>query len=181
MHGPNLEKQNCISSKTNNNQTSAEKHPLPLAWQQSRGPRASGCHWGGCQGCWHPPGRWSQGRCWLPPSPGLPCFADASQYAVSGSIFHSLAAPSLSHWGLFPSLFCWVPLSFVSPFLTFLFRKAWLGHACTEKKPTSSQLPALPLAYCSSFMFDSNSTIYTAESSGPNRTSQEPARNLSFS
>lgn len=45
-------------------------------------------------------------------------------------------------------------------------------------KLTSSQLPAL--AHCSSFMFDSNPTIYTAESSGPNPKSQEPARNLSL-
>lgn len=99
---------------------------------------------------------------WISPSP--PLLLLPSSFGV---YFHppSLGFPFL----LFPPS---SPLS---------LPKAWLGCARIEENPTSSQLPALPLAYCSGFMFDSNSTIYTAETSGPNRTSQEPARNLSFS
>lgn len=136
----------------------------------------------GCQVWWHPLGRRSPGRCWLLPSPGLPRFADASHCAVSGSTFPFPRCSIPLPLGVIS-----IPILLGSPFFCFslhhlsLFERPGLDTLAWRKKPTSSQLPALPLAYCSGFMFDSNSTIYTAESSGPNRMSQEPARNLSFS
>lgn len=61
-------------------------------------------------------------------------------------------------WGRFHPGFAGSPF-----FLTLLSSKSipWT-RLCREKNP-SSQLPALPLASCSGFMFDSNPTIYTAE------------------
>lgn len=63
--------------------------------------------------------------------------------------FHSLAAPSLFLWGLFPSPFCWAPLSFVSPFITFLSSKglAWTRLRGEKKRPPAScQLCLWPIA-----------------------------------
>lgn len=174
MHGPELEKQNCISSQTSQHQTRAEKNPLACVTEEPRpreqvgqrpvsprmGARSGGTYLGYCPrvlaGCFPRCSLWINS---FPPLLLLP--------SSFGVYFHppSFGLPFL----LFP------------PSSPFSLPKAWLGRACMEENPASSQLPALPLACCSGFMFDSNSTIYTAETSGPNRTSQEPARNLSFS
>lgn len=182
MHGPDLEKQNCISSKTNNNQTSVEKHPPACVAAEPRrrervGQRLVSPRMGAGSGGTHL-GDGPRGGVGFPHP--LDCLALQMLPTMQplDQLLHCLAAPSLFLWGLFPSPFCWAPLSFVSPFLTFLPSK---GLAWTRFARRKKQLPALPLACCSGFMFDSNSTIYTAESSGPNRTTRERARNLSFS
>lgn len=155
MHGPDLEKQNCISSKTSNNQTSAEKHP-PACVAAEPGPRervgqppvsprmgarSGGTHLGdgprGGVGFPHP----------------LDCLALQMFPATQSldQLLRSLAAPSFLLWGFFPSLFCWAPLCVVSPFLTFLSLKglAWtrLHGVKTDLQPAASSAFGLLLRF----------------------------------
>lgn len=97
------------------------------------------------------------------PVPSTACFGDASHYAVSVLPSPLPSCPIPLTFGVTFTPVLLGSLSFISPFLTFLFSKSLPWIRLREEKNTSSQLPALPLASCSGFMFDSNPTIYTAE------------------
>lgn len=153
--------------------------------QQSRGPRSerdgARCHRGWVPGLVAPTWETVPGEVLASP---VPRTASLCRCFPLCCLWINVSTPSLLHpssfGGYFHPHFAGLPFRFSLHHLS-LFERPGLDTLAWRKKPTSSQLPALPLAYCSGFMFDSNSTIYTAESSGPNRMSQEPARNLSFS
>lgn len=164
MHGPSLEKQNYISSKTHNNQTWVEKTPSCLCGSRVEVPGVKGtvlsvtrsggtCLGDGPQGGVGFPHPLICLDFWMLPTMQLWINLSTSLLphpSSFGGHFHP-------HFAGFSLFFC----LFFPPSSPFSLRKAWLGHGA--KNPTSSQLPALPLAYCSSFMFDSNPTIYNSK------------------
>lgn len=171
-HGPDLEKHNHISSKTSTNQTLGEMHPPARVGAEQRALAVTQC-----QGWWHQPGD-------APQASSVPwttllgsCFRLCSRcinFSISRcSIPLPLGVISIPIWS---SPFLCFPVPHLSP-----FQKPGLDTLAWRKiqTPASCQLCLWPIALVSCLTL--NSTVYTAESSGPKRMSQEPARNLSFS
>lgn len=167
MHGRDLEKQRCLSSNSSDDNHSP-RWPKTLLPTRQRGQElgesgeGTGISEDRHQVWGHPPGTGSPRRWWLLPSPPQPVLGMLPTMQSLYCLLHSLVAPSLLLLGLLSPILLG-SLSFISPFLTFLFSKSLPWTCLRGEKNTSSQLPALPLASCSSFMFDSNPTIYTAE------------------
>lgn len=173
MHGPDPEKHSCILSK-NSNKTVMEKQPPlgraaePRPQEHPVSPSVTKCH------PVSPRSRAGSGGIHLGHSSqegvGFPISSTAllSRFFSFYSLWTKFSVPLLlypSSFGgyfhpQFPALFFFAPSPPFSPWTS------WLEHAHMKLNPTS-QLPALPLAYCSTFIFDSNSAIYTAENSGP--------------
>lgn len=102
----------------------------------------------GCQVWWHPPGTWSSGRCWLPPSPGLPCFADTSHYAVSGATSPIPCCPIRLPVGVIS-----IPMTPGSPFVRYppfliLFSSKGLARTRLQREKKNNNQPPASCQLC---------------------------------